>query len=277
MTHAKHPFRFGVTVMPTPQTTAKAIQQTARAAANQGYAILLIPDSMFLLSPLPSLAIAASAADIRVGTLVMSSPLRPAAVSAWEAHSLSILTEGRFELGIGAGMPPSGPAFESTGLDFGSPAERIRTMAEVVDRVNTLGNGDIHITMGAGGPKTRELAARVADSVILTADPYADVTGHTEIVTGFREMAGERADRVELLSNLLIVGDDPLDMSMAHARGLDPDRLLESNAVSVLRGNVTEMSDELQRRRDILGTSYITISNQMMDQFAPVVEKLSGQ
>ena len=67
---------------------------------------LLIPDSMFLLSPLPSLAIAASAADIRVGTFVMSVPLRAPAVTAWEAHSLWVLTEGRFELGWpGAGRP----------------------------------------------------------------------------------------------------------------------------------------------------------------------------
>jgi alkanesulfonate monooxygenase SsuD/methylene tetrahydromethanopterin reductase-like flavin-dependent oxidoreductase (luciferase family) len=79
------PFRFGVAVMPTGRSSASTIQQTARAAAEHGYSILLVPDSMFLLSPLPTLAIAASAADIRVGTFVMSVPLRAPAVTAWEA------------------------------------------------------------------------------------------------------------------------------------------------------------------------------------------------
>jgi alkanesulfonate monooxygenase SsuD/methylene tetrahydromethanopterin reductase-like flavin-dependent oxidoreductase (luciferase family) len=68
--------------MPTQKSTAQTIPGIARAAADKGYSILLVPDSMFMLSPLPSLAIAASAADIRVGTFVMSGPLRAPAVTA---------------------------------------------------------------------------------------------------------------------------------------------------------------------------------------------------
>ncbi|MET8872145.1 hypothetical protein [Nocardia sp. NPDC004604] len=45
------------------------------------------------------LATVAALTDLRVGTWVYASSLRPAA--AWEAHSLSLLTEGRFEMGIG--------------------------------------------------------------------------------------------------------------------------------------------------------------------------------
>src|SRR5882724_12052822 len=77
------PFRFGVVAMLAPTRTGGTLQQSARAAAQHGYSIFLVPDNMFLLSPLPSLAVAASAADIRVGTLVMSSPLRAPAVAAW--------------------------------------------------------------------------------------------------------------------------------------------------------------------------------------------------
>jgi hypothetical protein len=40
------------------------------------------------------LALAASLADLRVGTWVYASPLRPAWTTAWEAHSLSVLTDG---------------------------------------------------------------------------------------------------------------------------------------------------------------------------------------
>jgi alkanesulfonate monooxygenase SsuD/methylene tetrahydromethanopterin reductase-like flavin-dependent oxidoreductase (luciferase family) len=272
------PFRFGVVTTPTPLSSARTLQETARAAADQGYSILLAPDSMFLLSPLPSLAIAAAAADIRVGTFVMSGPLRAPAVAAWEAHSLSILTEGRFELGIGAGFPVSVPFLEAAGLQFPSPAERVRRVEEIVDRLNTLSNGGhVHVTVAAGGLKTRRLAARVADSVILTGDPYMDVAGHSGLVDQFQETAGDRAEQIELLTNLLIVGDSQVDKGLLQAYGLDADRLLESGAVSVLRGGVNEMCGELQRRREILGSSYITISEPLMKQFAPVVERLTGK
>jgi len=264
--------------MPAPQGTAHTLQDSARAAADHGYAILLAPDSMFLLSPLSTLAIAASAADIGVGTLVMSSPLRAPAVAAWEAHSLALLTEGRFELGIGAGLSASVPFLESAGLGVGTPAQRIRSLEETIERLDALSAGNhVHITMAAGGPKTRGLAARMADSVILTGDPYMDVAGHSGLVDEFQASAGDRAGEIELLTNLLIVGEGPVDTSLLQARGLDADRLVASNAVSVLRGSPDEMCDELQRRRELLGSSYITVSQQAMEQFAPVVANLSGK
>ena len=56
-------------------------------------------------SPGPTLAVAAALTELRVGTWVYASPLRPAWSTAWEAHSLSVLTEGRFEMGVGTGRP----------------------------------------------------------------------------------------------------------------------------------------------------------------------------
>jgi len=270
------PFRFGIVAMPTSQSSVGSLQETARTAADLGYAILLAPDSMFLLSPLPSLAVAAAAADIRVGTFVMSGPLRAPAVAAWEAHSLSVLTEGRFELGIGAGLPGNVPSPATSGVQVAPPAERIRRIEQIIDRLNALGD-HVHITMAAGGPRTRELAARVADTVHLTGDPYLDVAGYRRLIEEFQETDGDRADRIELLTNMFIVGDGPVDASVVRARGLDPDRLLAADAATVLRGSVAEMCDELQRRRELTGSSYITVSEPMLAQFAPVVERLSGK
>jgi len=36
------------------------------------------------------------------------------------------------------------------------------------------------------------------------------------------------------------------------------------------------MADELQRRRDGLGTSYVAVNAAFIEQFAPVVELLAG-
>ena len=78
-----------------------------RRIADSGYSTLLMPD-------VPQLAAGArpharhrggARPTCASGTWVYASPLRPAWRTAWEAHSLSVLTEGRFELGIGTGRP----------------------------------------------------------------------------------------------------------------------------------------------------------------------------
>jgi alkanesulfonate monooxygenase SsuD/methylene tetrahydromethanopterin reductase-like flavin-dependent oxidoreductase (luciferase family) len=269
-------FRFGVVV--TPGHTATALMHTARTAARCGYSILLAPDNMQLLSPLSSLAVAASSADIGVGTYVMSSPLRAPAVAAWEAHSLSVLTGGRFELGVGAGLPSLGPALAALGIEFGTPAQRIQRVEDLIDRVNAIsGSSHVHITMAAGGPKMRRLARRLADSVILAADPYADAASMRALISDFQQGAGDRVGDIELAMNLVMVGDTPIAPEIVKVLGLDADKLIASNAVSVLRGTVDEMCDELQRRRESLGVSYITVSEPMMEQFAPVAYALDGR
>ena len=87
------PFRFAVQATPQdgPQWLA-----TARRAEELGYATLMMPDGMQLLSPLPALALAAGAtSSLRVGTFVLASALRPPGLAAWDAHSLSVLAGGR--------------------------------------------------------------------------------------------------------------------------------------------------------------------------------------
>jgi alkanesulfonate monooxygenase SsuD/methylene tetrahydromethanopterin reductase-like flavin-dependent oxidoreductase (luciferase family) len=97
-------------VVATPQTAVEDIagnwQRQARRAEELGYSSVLMPDGMQLPSPIPTLAFAAAAtAALRVATFVLASPLRPPALTAWEAHSMSVLTGGRFEFGIGTGHP----------------------------------------------------------------------------------------------------------------------------------------------------------------------------
>jgi hypothetical protein len=113
--------------------------------------------------------------------------------------------------------------------------------------------------------------------VILAADPYADAVSMRALISDFQQGAGDRVGDIELAMNLVMVGDTPIAPEIVKVLGLDADKLIASNAVSVLRGTVDEMCDELQRRRESLGVSYITVSEPMMEQFAPVAYALDGR
>ncbi len=117
----KRAFRFGVVASPETrvENTAEQWQQTVRRAADLGYSTVLMPDGLQLLSPFPSLAVAAATADIRVGTFVVAAPLRPPLAAAWDAHTLSVLSDGRFDFGIGTGRPGVEQFTAELGLPFG--------------------------------------------------------------------------------------------------------------------------------------------------------------
>src|SRR6266542_1211517 len=105
-TRGTRPFRFGVVAPLT--TDLPTWRDRVRRIADSGYSTLLMPDvRQWQPATGPTLAFAAALADLRVGTWVYASPLRPAWSTAWEAHSLSVLTDGRFEMGVGTGRPGS--------------------------------------------------------------------------------------------------------------------------------------------------------------------------
>src|SRR5579872_5742694 len=77
------PFRFGV-VAPL-RTDLPTWRERVRRIADSGYSTLLMPDvPQWQPAPGPTLAVAATLADLRVGTWVYASPLRPAWSTAWK-------------------------------------------------------------------------------------------------------------------------------------------------------------------------------------------------
>src|SRR4029453_14525786 len=116
------PLRFGV-VAPL-RTDLPTWLARVRRTPDSGYSTLLMPDFPLLQpAPGPTLATAAALTDLRVGTWVYASPLRPAWLTAWEAHSLSQLTDGRFELGIGTGRPGIDDELPAKGMPAVPPNE----------------------------------------------------------------------------------------------------------------------------------------------------------
>ena len=202
------PFRFGVVAAPTG--SGDQWIATARRVEELGFDTLLCPDGLQLLASGPALAAAATAtARLRVGQYVLAGPLRPARAAAWEGHSLSVLTGGRFEFGIGTGRPAARAQVEQLGLPWGTGAERLAAVERAVADLREL-DSDRHtpVLIAAGGPRALKLAARIADTVALAAPPLAADDDYARLADQVRVAAGPRAEEVELATNLLVVGDE---------------------------------------------------------------------
>ena len=102
-------FRFGVVTSGNAQSQGSWVA-LARRAEELGYATLLMPDrpSIGGLAPLTALAVAATATtSLRVGSYVFCNDYRHPVMLAKEAATLDLLSGGRFELGLGAGVSPT--------------------------------------------------------------------------------------------------------------------------------------------------------------------------
>ena len=270
-------FRFGVVATPTGGPDEWVT--SARRAEELGYSSLLMPDGLQLLAPFSSLAVAASATKaLRVGTFVLASPLRPPRSAAWEGHTLSVLTGGRFEFGIGTGRPAVREFAETLGVPFGTAAQRLQQVADSIDHLRELDGAERHtpVLVAAGGPRALAVAAEKADIVTLAAPPLASRDEVVGMVRTLRSAAGDRAGDIELAMNLFVVGTEVPSWTRNFV-GADAATLIEHDSLVMLRGSTSDMVDELQRRRDTLGVSYISVNGAFLEQLAPVVERLAGK
>ena len=107
-------FRFGI--LTGGAASRKAWIEKAKQAESIGYSTLLIDDHLFnKFAPLTALVSAADATtSLRVGSLVFGNDFRHPVVLAKETATLDVLTDGRFELGLGTGY--ARPDYEKSGL-----------------------------------------------------------------------------------------------------------------------------------------------------------------
>jgi alkanesulfonate monooxygenase SsuD/methylene tetrahydromethanopterin reductase-like flavin-dependent oxidoreductase (luciferase family) len=132
----------------------ETILEYAELAARAGFTSVWLSDHLYLdlakyggsdrrdacFEPLVTLAaIARHVPDIRVGTLVLLEALRPAAVLAKALASLDRVSDGRLDVGLGAGWYE--PEYTDVGMEMPPPRERLERLAEAVDIVKGLLDG----------------------------------------------------------------------------------------------------------------------------------------
>jgi probable F420-dependent oxidoreductase len=296
----QHPFRFGV-VAATARTGDEWADK-ARRVESLGFATLVAPDRVqHTLSPLPALAAAAAATrSLRVGTYVLANDFRNPVLLAKDAATLDVLSGGRFELGLGSGIPMPEDN-QMLGIPFDSGRVRIDRLAESVSLVKRLWAGeratapgpsyaaaDAAITplpvqqpgppilIAAGSRRLLALAGRKADIVAITMQPTAQETVVSEKVGWLREAAGDRFEQLELNVNLMAVGDQvPSQLRMR--MGVTAEDLSRMGAFPAVVGTTDQMCETLLRWRESLGISYVMVGDELMEGLAPVVERLTGR
>lgn len=269
-TGGTRPFRFGVVAPLT--TDLPTWRDRVGRIADSGYSTLLMPDvPKWQPAPAPTLAVAATLADLRVGTWVYASPLREAWSTAWEAHSLSVLTGGRFEMGIGTGRPGIEDELRERGRPVLPPGERLAQMRQTVTALRDLDGPDAHtpVVMAVRGPKAQALAADLADAVTFALMPGDDRAETTRLVRGFRPVRD-----VELAQHVAVVGDSVAPFMAGP--GTDPAALRAVDSLAVLPDDPAAAAEEIQRRREEIGFSYFVFGANAADTLAPVVAELAG-
>lgn len=306
------PFRFGAQL---GATTGEDWHRQLASAQDLGYSIVTVADHFGgRLAPLTALAAAADRVDLRLGTLVLANDFRHPAMLAKEIATLDQLSDGRCELGIGAGWMTDD--YRSSGIPMEAPGTRIDRLEEAIAIVKGLwGPGrfsyegrhytvdlDGHpkpkqrprppILIAGGGRRILRLAGREADIVGISI--RLDEGGRAQLDKGvvsatreaveqklgwIRDGAGGRYDELEL--NVLVfeahvteAARDVLERIGAET-GTDPEVVRESPQVLV--GSVEEICETIERRRETFGISYYTFYQPDLVTMAPVVERLSGR
>src|SRR5712691_383463 len=191
------PFRFGVNVW-SARSRAEWVEK-ARKIEDLGYGVLTVPDHLTdLFAPMPAvLSAAAATRHLRVGTNVLNNDLRHPILVAREAATIDLLTDGRLQLGLGAGSLRS--EYDQAGLAFDRGAVRVERLAEAVTIIKGLLHGEQvtfagrhyrvaghtiaplpvqrphpPILIGGNGPNLLTLAAREADIVGFSGITFQD-------------------------------------------------------------------------------------------------------
>jgi len=263
-------FRFGVVAPLT--TDLPTWRDRVRRIAGSGYSTLLMPDvPQWQPAPGPTLAVAAALADLRVGTWVYASPLRPPWMMAWEAHSLSVLTDGRFEMGVGTGRPGIEDQLRERGLPVLPPSERLAQVRETVTALRDLDGPDLHtpVVMAVRGPKALALAADLADTVNLALAADESRVEAARLACDFRAIRDvELALHVPVIGNAVAPFMAPPDT--------DPAALHAADSLAVLPDHPAAAAEEIQRRREEIGFSYFVFGADFADTLAPAVAELAG-
>lgn len=296
-------FRFGFQLSPEHEADPIAAAQRAEEI---GFDVVLIADHVgHGMAPMPILAAVAQATDtIRLGTLVLNNDMRNPVQLAWEVATLDRLSGGRFELGLGAGHTPQ--EYRATDIGFCPPGVRKKRLAESVEIIRRLLDGDVvdysgdhysikgaqidrtvqehlPILVGGNGKSLLSHAGKHADIIGLQGLGRTQPDGHrhavkwetdwlTTQVGQIRTAAGDRFQHLELNALVQHVEiTDHRDRALAEicqrVEGLDPEHAAQIPYLLV--GSVDQIVDHIMACEKRWGITYYAVRE--LDGFVPIM------
>jgi probable F420-dependent oxidoreductase len=305
------PFRFGVSAYKAD--SGDDWKNKARQIEGMGYSILLIADHFGPgVAPFTAMAVAAAATDtLRIGTFVLDNDFRHPAIVAKEIATLDVLSDGRVELGLGAGWRLED--YTETGIPFDPPKVRVSRFEEALAVIKGLWtedkfsfDGEFYkidgleglpkpvqsphppVFIGGGGKRILGIAGREADIVGMLAKSKADGSGIDDAGISeeglrhrlgvLRDAAGDRFDQLEL--NLLVqfvrvtTDIEGEAKKIADEWEMTPEEILDIPEGFI--GTKEQIVEKARRLRDEHGISYFTVFGDAYEDFAPVVAELAG-
>ena len=311
-----HDRRFRFAISCSKGRSRAEFTELARKAESLGYSTLFIPDHFVDhdLAPMVALAHAAAVTDtLRVGTFVLGNDYKHPVVVAREMASLDLLSDGRVELGIGAGWMTVD--YEKAGIPLDRPGVRIARLAESIKVIKGLFapgpftfDGEyykiteldgmpkpvqqpIPFFVGGGAAKILALAAREADIIGINANLRAGTDSSPDVaksmtpeatdqkIAWVRDAAGDRFDDLELQSlvGFVHVSDDAAGILEGIAGAFNVTVEEARLAPPCLVGSEDDIVASLEERRERWQMSYHVIEDSAIDTFAPIVARLAGK
>lgn len=305
-------FRFGVQV--SKETSAKGWAELARRTEASGYEVLTMPDHFTdQLAPVPALMAAASATTtLRVGALVFDNDYKHPVVLAKELATIDLLSDGRLDIGLGAGWMISD--YEEAGMPYDSPKVRIDRFIEGVAVIRgAMAEGSFsfsgdHYTItnyngqpkpvqarpplliGGGGKRVLSYAAREADIIGINGTLTAGVVGPEALSTMTAESVDEKvaivatagAHRInDIEMNIRTFFVKVTNDRAATVEGISSmfgvsKELIDASPFALI-GSVEECIEQLLKRRERWGFSYTIVGAENIDECAPIVAALRGK
>jgi probable F420-dependent oxidoreductase len=307
------PFRFGVQA--SKAGSRKEWVELAKTTEDNGFSTLTMPDHFTdQLAPVPALMSAADATSkLRIGALVWDNDYKHPVVLAKELATMDLLSDGRLEIGIGAGWMATD--YEQSGMVYDRPGVRIDRFLEGLEIIKLAMTGEKFsftgqhykitdyvsaplpvqrpcppVLIGGGGPRVLKLAAQLADIIginpsmkdgVVNAETITHMTADAvaEKIKIVENAAGARMQNIELnirtfLVNIRDSADEAIN-STANMFKVAPEMI--ANSPFALMGPPAKIAEDLLARRERWGLSYIIVGGEDVNSFAPVIKILAGK
>jgi probable F420-dependent oxidoreductase len=294
--------RYGVSVRKAESGTAW--RDLARRYETWGFDMLQIPDHVGWFDPFAAIVAAAAVTErLRFGTFVLNIEFWNPLLLARVAATTDVVTDGRLELGLGAGHAQV--EFRQAGITYPAAGERVARLASSVpvirrllagETVNddALGLDDAAVGFASAQQPVPVLVGGNGDGVLRTAARHAHGVGfvgftagtgqtHTSLshwswdalaerIAFVRGAAGDRFDQLEL--NVLVqraaITDDPEGAIADMTAGLDMPLELLLDTPFLMVGTEAQLLAHVDRLAG-LGIGFVTVFADSADAIAALL------